>query len=146
MSIPIGERPCSKCNITQDNSEFRFYVNRISPLGFRLATNRVCNTCNKKYSKEMASIRKTAPTRPMLPYQCDNCSKNIITSRTLQLDHDHKTNKFRGWLCKECNVSIGNVGDSVFGMLRASLYLNKSENAFTKEELEVICNIMERLK
>jgi Recombination endonuclease VII len=39
------------------------------------------------------------------------------------MDHDHKTGKFRGWLCRSCNTVLGYVKDSP-GLLRLlALYL-----------------------
>jgi len=49
---------------------------------------------------------KTAPRKK--PEQCEVCGSlgNIC------LDHDHKTNKFRGWICSRCNVALGMVKDN----------------------------------
>jgi Recombination endonuclease VII len=39
------------------------------------------------------------------------------------LDHDHKTNKFRGLLCSSCNVAIGLFKESQDVLTRAKQYL-----------------------
>ena len=145
MSIPVGSSECSKCKVSQDNSSFKFYKGRISPAGERLRVNRVCNTCTKSYGQEKKIAERMAPPRPALPHPCDNCSKPIVTTKTLQLDHDHVSHAFRGWLCKECNISIGNLGDNVKSMLRAAMYLQKTEKVLTKEELSALANMYERL-
>ena len=44
-------------------------------------------------------------------------------------DHDHKTGKFRGVLCQNCNNALGRVGDSTETLLRLVEYLKKSERA-----------------
>jgi len=31
-----------------------------------------------------------------------------------QLDHNHETNKARGYLCRSCNVRIAGIEDAVF--------------------------------
>lgn len=31
----------------------------------------------------------------------------------LCLDHNHNTNEFRGWICRECNIGLGLLGDCV---------------------------------
>ena len=41
------------------------------------------------------------------------------------MDHCHKTKKFRGWLCNQCNFSIGGLGDDVEGVIKALNYLCK---------------------
>mgnify|MGYP000848115552 CR=1 FL=1 len=72
--------------------------------------------------KSVIQIKEQGISRPIPskanPYKCDNCSKDIITTKTLQLDHCHLTGKFRGWLCKECNISLGNLGDSIEGLFK----------------------------
>jgi len=42
------------------------------------------------------------------PEICDICQRmgNIC------FDHDHKTGKFRGWICSNCNVALGMVDDN----------------------------------
>jgi len=42
------------------------------------------------------------------------------------LDHDHRTGKFRGWLCHDCNTSIGKLGDTFDGVMRAADYLKRA--------------------
>ena len=73
------------------------------------------------------------------PYRCDCCNKQIITTKTIQLDHCHKSGLFRGWLCKECNISITNLGDDISGLIRAIKYMNRAE----KKSLDEIKNEVE---
>src|SRR6267378_6813421 len=37
---------------------------------------------------------------------CGICGK-LVSGIHLVLDHDHKTGKFRGWLCQGCNLYLG---------------------------------------
>jgi hypothetical protein len=41
-----------------------------------------------------------------------------------QTDHDHKTGKIRGLLCRPCNIAIGLMCDDISRMQRAIEYLN----------------------
>lgn len=72
--------------------------------------------CFREY--DFRSGRLPRPTRPM-PEACELCKRR----RKLQLDHDHKTKKFRGWLCRPCNTAIGILGDNRQGLLEAVAYV-----------------------
>jgi hypothetical protein len=61
------------------------------------------------------------PTRAT-PALCECCGRPP-GKRALNLDHCHRTGKFRGWLCDNCNTAIGKLGDDVFGLQRAIHYL-----------------------
>lgn len=65
------------------------------------------------------------PTR-RCPANCECCGGDN-NGRTLHLDHDHVTGKFRGWLCTCCNTGIGKLGDSIAGVRRALAYLSNSK-------------------
>lgn len=65
-----------------------------------------------------------APTRPE-PDFCELCGKASTIS--LCLDHDHVTNKFRGWLCHICNTGLGKLGDSIESLERALAYLKRAQ-------------------
>lgn len=58
------------------------------------------------------------------PMLCECCGKT--DTRALALDHCHLTNIFRGWLCKNCNLAIGRLGDSVEGVSQALNYLKRA--------------------
>jgi len=42
------------------------------------------------------------------------------------MDHDHKTGRFRGWLCPDCNFAIGSLHDSEDKILGLVDYLDSS--------------------
>ncbi len=43
--------------------------------------------------------------------RCFVCSEPEGATR-LEMDHCHTTGKFRGWLCKPCNITLGMINDS----------------------------------
>ena len=65
------------------------------------------------------------PTRPA-PANCECRGEKCKSGRHLALDHDHKTGKFRGWLCFNCNTSLGRMGDSIESVLRVLEYLRRA--------------------
>ena len=132
----LGTATCTDCHQVKNNAEFMFYKNRVNPdTKLCLYVNKKCKSCRQTYQvgkQEAEAFLKTnhiARPVPSLerPYPCDCCHKPIVTTRTIQLDHCHRTNEFRGWLCKECNISMGNLGDNIVGFLRAIKYLNRTE-------------------
>ena len=54
-------------------------------------------------------------------YICD--VPEVELDGKLQMDHDHSTGDFRGWLCPRCNLMVGFSGDSTDVMLRGVAYL-----------------------
>lgn len=64
------------------------------------------------------------PTRPRSS-KCECCSTD--TARRIVLDHCHKTGLFRGWICDDCNMGLGRLGDNVSSLLVVIKYLRKSE-------------------
>lgn len=61
--------------------------------------------------------------RPMTN-ACELCLREMPPER-MHLDHDHVTGKFRGWLCRRCNMALGGLGDTVTGVERALAYLRR---------------------
>lgn len=47
-------------------------------------------------------------------------------SKTLHIDHDHKTGRIRGLLCGNCNLLIGNADDNITTLESAINYLRQN--------------------
>jgi hypothetical protein len=59
-------------------------------------------------------------------YACAICkSDNSKFTKSLFVDHCHKTGKIRGLLCKKCNSGIGFLGETVESLQKAIEYLIK---------------------
>jgi hypothetical protein len=80
-----------------------------------------CKACANRTAKIRAHIKKTAPPKP------DNCQCCGLNVNVLVMDHCHKTERFRGWLCRNCNTGIGKLGDDLQGLHQAINYLNGSQ-------------------
>lgn len=57
---------------------------------------------------------------------CVICGRDI--SNRFHVDHNHETGQFRGLLCFNCNVGLGNFRDSITNLIRAAEYLQNFEN------------------
>ena len=65
---------------------------------------------------------------------CAICGKpETAKNKSLSLDHCHKTNKIRGFLCHNCNTGLGKFKDNQGLLLNAFQYLYRAE----KEEENV---------
>ncbi len=81
---------------------------------------------NWKGGKDTRWIRKTAP-RPR-PELCEICKLPGKKRNGITLDHNHKTGKFRGWLCSNCNTTIGLVHEDIRKLDAIKQYLIDNEN------------------
>ena len=77
---------------------------------------------NWKNGKSIYYIRKKA-SRPK-PEQCEICK---LKGR-ICFDHDHKTKKFRGWICSRCNSAIGFARDDINILYSMIEYLKRKKN------------------
>ena len=126
-NIPPGSTECSVCNTLKENSEFSFYKNRHTDNGYRLMVNTNCRSCAQIKSRERSAIRKKFKDvkPPEFGEPCECCGKPVY--RNWLLDHCHDTGDFRGWLCKQCNTGLGNLGDNLQSLQLAVEYLQRAE-------------------
>jgi len=128
---------CVKCKLTKPLGCFSIRGGAIRKDGTSSLKNS-CIECTKYSRKVRYHLDKITP-RPADDYQCPVCLKtldmikeelNDPTNSTLHnatlywnLDHDHETGMFRGWLCSRCNSGLGWLGDSVSNLKRGVKYL-----------------------
>ena len=60
---------------------------------------------------------------------CAICGTAKWGSQGPHVDHDHKTEKIRGILCKTCNVGLGQLGDCVERIRDALGYLEQARRS-----------------
>jgi hypothetical protein len=57
---------------------------------------------------------------------CTVCDKPCRSGKRLAMDHDHGPaygdRRFRGWLCSDCNTSLGKFEDSPFPLVDLAIY------------------------
>lgn len=118
---------CSRCGIEKHETEFAKNQYRKNNVIVRRA---YCKECGKKKkpisSKDKKEYEEVNP-RPRLnePFYCPVCERTTYPWHKNQvcLDHNHETGKIRGYLCGDCNASIGRIGDSIKTLERAILWL-----------------------
>lgn len=57
-------------------------------------------------------------------FRCPICNESI--TKNLSVDHDHLTRKIRGLICNNCNLAIGNAGDSPERLRAMADYLERN--------------------
>lgn len=65
---------------------------------------------------------------------CYICGQSITLVRgeeksTSNIEHDHKSGRFRGWVCRGCNTIIGHANDSVERLHDVIRYLEKHQES-----------------
>tara|TARA_B100001057_G_scaffold461331_1_gene513204 strand:- start:3381 stop:3830 length:450 start_codon:yes stop_codon:yes gene_type:complete len=130
-------RRCCDCNEVKPKTEFSYR-------GFRKDGSKEfrndCKRCNQKKIKFSNRYRRSIPL-PDENYCCPICKKTEKEIKTLFgsyqtlsnkggdgrtiwcCDHDHKTLKFRAYICNYCNIVIGRVKDNPETLENAAKYL-----------------------
>ena len=118
-------RICSKCGAEHPLTEEFFAKNQSTNTGGDKYFRPECKKCTKEAGQGKNSAYKLAgkPKRPELGTPCDRCGR---TDKKLVFDHCHETLVHRGWLCDNCNRSIGMLGDDIAGQLLSAKYIAKS--------------------
>lgn len=122
---------CRKCQVekTHDNfipslikylKEDRKYKQNSCPAA--TGTSAYCKECSSSYRRGKKIAYLNAPPKPKSDYPC-HCCNTVVPKGKLHMDHDHHDYQFRGWLCRQCNVSIGGLGDDIKGLENAISYL-----------------------
>lgn len=81
----------------------------------RLVTKQAMYDLNKR-------LVKFGVTADVFGRGCQACGSD----KNLCLDHDHKTGKFRGVLCRSCNLALGYSKDCAATLRALALYIEES--------------------
>ena len=112
----VSHKLCVECGKMLDSSTG--YVNSKSQRTGKLYLNSACRPCHNHRVNVVTKL-KQKHVQPPAGSPCECCGR----VSKLFLDHSHDTDAFRGWICRECNSSIGLMGDSVEGVRKALTYL-----------------------
>ena len=95
-----------------------------------------CISCRKKNSKVVSKLKKEyGHLKPSLKDSCPICGRTgeqILEEGSFNgqrgpwtLDHDHKTKKFRDYICQHCNNGLSGFKDKIKTLEKAIEYLKK---------------------
>lgn len=90
---------CARCGRTLDNKEFIYCLNCKAKEKLR--------HLSRHYNISKESIIELLERQE---WRCAICLMELdLADRQMVLDHNHTTNKVRGFLCVGCNVGIGHI-------------------------------------
>lgn len=124
---------CTKCNQSKELKQFSYRETYSGPQGPKSLRSE-CKKCRYDKACTVALLREQYPRPTSHKYKCPCCNKKEKELRVGNrwknksvwvLDHDHSTEKFRGWICANCNVGLGRFNDDVTNLKNAIKYLKK---------------------
>lgn len=118
-----NDKICNKCKKTLPFTAFR-------KRGGEKYLRTECKECDKQLQKIRFILRKKYGNPP-IGYRCPICNrteqecigqgnKNI---GAWVVDHCHKSDIFRGWLCHKCNRGLGAFNDDINIIYKVIAYL-----------------------
>jgi formate dehydrogenase maturation protein FdhE len=117
IKTPTMFKVCPVCKVEQDILEFHDRSgNQYS----------YCRTCRNEWQHTRKKLAKQYPK----PVHCELCGDEFSDKLRADLDHDHDTQQFRGWLCSHCNRGLGHFRDSPERLQKAITYLKERGKHF----------------
>lgn len=123
--------------VHRSNGEFWCYCCKSWKKSAMFGADKSRGTGKSSACKECTSYKATAcrygitveearqlRTGPHGGKKCEICLR--FWNIKLEVDHDHKTGKVRGMLCRRCNGALGWFGDSIEFLKKAIAYLEKA--------------------
>jgi len=109
-------------------------LDRFELTGYGYVRN-ICRACRhrKKKPKRLSRIYKMSyqdllKIKEKQDYRCAICNAHEESlTRDLVIDHNHDTDRVRGWLCHNCNRAIGMLKDDSYVLRRAVAYLEQDQ-------------------
>lgn len=114
-------KTCKRCGEAKAVTEF-YTINRVMRAPY-------CKPCD---NIERAVRRRLGKKyRPPTDFRCEICGDEKAKP---QLDHNHATGQFRGFLCSNCNMGLGKFQDRADLLEAAVVYLRKHTVPYEGQE------------
>lgn len=119
-TLPEAFKQCCKCKSVKHVTDFA--IARDTKDGFSAR----CKPCRKwiwtKHKYDLSEMEYVSLLAAQ-DYECALCGRDIMTTDSHVIDHDHTTGVVRGILCRQCNIGLGAFGDDVDTMNKAIEYV-----------------------
>jgi hypothetical protein len=117
----LASKKCIRCGETKP---IHVFEKKKRELNYR----NICKCCRNHANKTASTLKRKYVKIHGQPPPYSPCSICQKKEKSLVFDHCHKTDQFRGWLCRSCNCAISKLGDDSIGLLRAVHSLQTFEN------------------
>lgn len=141
--VPTGRlgrhSQCNKCRSAKQRtkrSQNRAHYNQVQREWYERNNDHLREYRKQYYQRTKDKPRKRYPRKTIAErywglleqqnFCCAICPEQLeLRTGGYALDHDHATGKIRGFLCRPCNLGLGNFKDSPDLLHRAIDYLNQ---------------------
>jgi len=129
---PKIKKKCTKCQELFPFTPKFFHRNSTKSTGL----DSWCKECKIKYGSYYHKYRRYGISQITFEKKltnqqnrCEICGEALsINPKFIHIDHNHKTNKIRGILCRNCNHLIGNARENPLILLKTIQYLTNYSN------------------
>ena len=129
---PVDGIVCIKCGEEKPISHFSQMKYKSNKSDSEI--KRTCKECRKKTAKIIKKLRKENPNVPSKSEECPSCGYTLeylgrygqTVFKNWRLHHDHKTEKFLGYVCHRCNEGFGAFNDD-YKLMEKALKWHKEQ-------------------
>lgn len=114
----IAKNLCQKCyDVAHYQDKRQFYIDRAK----RQKANDPGLSARQELRRRERAAGRYRPSVCEIP-GCGGTTK-------ISFDHCHRSGKFRGWICNDCNNALGRVGDRSTVLRALANYLDAHDNS-----------------